>query len=270
MNTTNIKCYFFKVFCLSLILIACNPPQKFTYKETPNLPAEGFDEMGSDPKAVQIADEVMRAMGGRGQWDAVRYLRWTFFSRRALLWDKRKQIVRIDYYDTPQRKIMVNVKDKTGRVWLNGAEQTQPDTLKKYLEQGYKDWVNDSYWLLMPFKLKDAGVTLKYLGEQQNSIGAKCDKLQISMKNMPLATQHKYWIWVSPSSHLVTEWAYFAQLSDETPQFRNAWADYRALGKIMLSVSRGERGTLMPMGVYSEVSKEAFENFKEIDWKKAK
>lgn len=263
------KHYIFRVFLAMLIWVACNPPQKFTYKESANLPAEGFDEAGSDLKAVQIADEVMRAMGGRAQWDAARYLRWTFFNRRALLWDKHKQRVRIDFYDS-QRKIIFNLKDKTGRVWLNGAEQTQPDTLKKYIEQGYKVWINDSYWLVMPFKLKDSGVTLKYLGEKENSIEAKCNVLQLTFKNVGVTPDNKYWIWVSPSSHLVTEWAYFEKFSDETPKFRNAWADYRALGKIMLSVSRGERGTLMPMGVYSQVSKEAFESFAEIDWKKAK
>ena len=30
----------------------------------------------------------------------------------------------------------------------------------------YAIWVNDTYWLLMPYKMKDPGVTLAYDGEE--------------------------------------------------------------------------------------------------------
>jgi hypothetical protein len=49
-----------------------------------NPPAAGFDEAGSDAKAIQIADMAMEAMGGRKNWDKTRYIAWNFFGNRKL------------------------------------------------------------------------------------------------------------------------------------------------------------------------------------------
>jgi hypothetical protein len=109
-----------------LSVLACNTNKKVRYREVPNTPAAGFDLAGSDAKAIVIADSVMRAMGGRGQWDAVKYLHWTFFGRRTLLWDKKNERVRIDFLNRPL-KIIMSLKDKTGRVWQDGLEMTNRD-----------------------------------------------------------------------------------------------------------------------------------------------
>ncbi|MFM2268978.1 MAG: hypothetical protein RL757_2419 [Bacteroidota bacterium] len=253
-----------------LSVLACNTNKKVRYREVPNTPAAGFDLAGSDAKAIVIADSVMRAMGGRGQWDAVKYLHWTFFGRRTLLWDKKNERVRIDFLNRPL-KIIMSLKDKTGRVWQDGLEMTNRDSLAKYLDSGYKTWINDSYWLVMPFKLKDSGVTLKYLGEKENMIGANSHVLQLTFKGVGVTPDNKYWVYVNPSSLLVTEWAYFGKYSDETPQFRNLWADYRSFSSlIMLSGNRGEKGHLAPMGVYKFVPPTAFTEFDNVDYTKVK
>ncbi len=48
-------------------------------KKSANPAADGFDMAGSDPKAVEIADQVMQAMGGRKAWDNTHYISWNFF-----------------------------------------------------------------------------------------------------------------------------------------------------------------------------------------------
>ena len=57
-----------------------------TAETNPALP--GFDEAGSDPRAIEIADAVMERLGGRANWDATRYLTWRFFGKRLHVWDK--------------------------------------------------------------------------------------------------------------------------------------------------------------------------------------
>jgi hypothetical protein len=65
-----------------LLLAACMPARA----EMPD----------SDPRAIQVADQVMKALGGKERWDALPGLRWTFQSAtgdtlrpgRQHAWDK--------------------------------------------------------------------------------------------------------------------------------------------------------------------------------------
>ena len=136
-----------------------------------NPAAEGFNAEVSDQKAIDIADEVMQAMGGRKNWDNERYFKWNFFGARTLWWDKLKGDVRIQMHNSDSTKILVNINDGSGKIFLNGRESSDTDSLSKYLERGKGIWINDAYWLFMPFKLKDSGVTLNYIGEDTTQTG---------------------------------------------------------------------------------------------------
>lgn len=224
----------------------------------PNPPAPDFNIADSDLKAVSIADEVMRAMGGRKAWDDTRCISWNFFGRRTLLWDKQANLCRIEWLNRPL-KIIVNTEDGTGKVLLDGVEQTHLDSLAKYLDMGKKVWINDSYWLAMPFKLKDSGVTLKYLGAGQTEQGEAADLLQLTFASVGVTPDNKYHVWVDKRTRLVTQWAYFEKFSDEKPKIINAWADYKQYGQILLSGSRGERGGMTPIQVLDAPPPGAFE-----------
>ena len=49
------------------------------------------------------------------------------------------------------------------------------------LERAYGAWVNDTYWLLMPYKLRDPGVNLAYDGEETLD-GQTYDKLLLTFQ----------------------------------------------------------------------------------------
>ena len=216
----------------------------------------------SDGKAQKIAGAVMVAMGGQKAWDATRYLSWNFFGSRTLLWDKWTGDVRIEWLKKP-RKIIVNVLSGKGKVLLNGVEQTQADTLAKYLQMGKEVWINDSYWLIMPFKLRDPGVTLRYLGEHSTDDGKAAELLQMTFSKVGVTPDNKYHVWVDKKTHLVTQWAYFEKYTDEKPQFQQAWTDYKPYGPILLSSGRGrENGsTLNPIQVLTEVPAGSFDKW---------
>ena len=250
-------------------IIACQTNQKFVNKDVPNTPMAGFNTEGSDAKALQIADSVMKAVGGRYAWDMTRYIRWTFFGSRSLVWDKTKEKVRIDYLNN-DTKIRLNLKDMTGRVYKDGKEMTNPDSLKKYLERGKGAWINDAYWLVMPFKLKDSGVTLKYAGVKKNALGVDCDVLNMTFKAVGNTPDNKYEVYVNPSSHLIVQWDYYAKATNEKPNISTPWEDYRALGNIMLSISRGDKRSMLPIGVYKNMPDSVFTSFNEVDWAKLK
>jgi len=219
-----------------------------------NPAAEGFNQTASDPEAIAIADEVMEAMGGRSAWDSTRYLAWNFFGRRSLLWDKQTGDVRIDV-PADSATYLINVNDNEGKVMMKGEEITHPDSLSKYVEQGKKIWVNDSYWLVMPYKLKDSGVTLSYLGEDTLQTGAPADVLELRFENVGFTPQNKYHVYVDKDDRLVRQWAYFSEASLDSPNFVTPWEDYQKYAGIMLSGDRG-RGQLSGIRVIDELDQD--------------
>lgn len=229
-------------------------------QEAPSYPAApGFRADESDPEAIAIADEVMVAMGGYEAWEQARYLEWTFFGNRTLLWDKWTGQVRIDFLQT-EDVFIVNVHENTGMVWLAGEAQSHPDTLERYLQRARSIWINDSYWLVMPFKLKDSGVKLAYLGPEKTDNGFFADKLELTFEAVGDTPQNKYWVFVDQDTDLVVQWSFFNDAADDRPRFTTPWTDYQSHRGLLLSGGRGQR-ELSGIAVYREVPAAVFTNF---------
>ena len=121
--------------------------------------------------------------------------------------------------------MLMNVVDKSGRAWQSSVEVTHQDSLEILLEQGYRAWINDSYWMFMPYKLKDSGVTLKHKGVGTTTNGAAADILTLTFDGVGVTPQNKYDVYVARSSKLVVQWDFFANAADAEPRFQMPWAD---------------------------------------------
>ncbi|GAA4452390.1 hypothetical protein GCM10023189_15730 [Nibrella saemangeumensis] len=247
----------------SLVLLILAQPACSQNRKSANPPADGFDMAGSDPKAVQIADQVMEAMGGRANWDKTRLISWTFFGNRRLVWDKWTGNVRVDNLKDDQT-ILLNINTDKGRVFRNGKELTEPDSVTKYVKMGKGMWINDSYWLVMPFKLKDSGVTLKHLGDGKTQDGKDADLLQLTFKGVGNTPDNKYHVWVDKNSRLVSQFAYFPKYTDEQPRFVNPWTNYEKHGSILLSGKRGDR-EITDIRVFNGLPGEVFTSLDRTD-----
>ena len=240
-----------------LALLACGDNKTGGAGENPA--AEGFDQEGSDEQAIVWADAVMNAQGGREAWDNTRYIGWNFFGRRELLWDKHTGQVRIE---VPEEKAvyLINVNDSTGRVQLDGQEVTDQAKLKELIEKGKQIWVNDSYWLVMPYKLKDSGVTLTYAGKDTMPGGKEAEVLEMRFKEVGYTPENKYRVYVDPADSLVKAWAYYEKAQMDTPNFISPWEDYQQHGNILLSGSRG-KNQLSDIQVSETVDEKLFTEF---------
>ena len=136
----------------------------------------------------------MQALGGTEAWNKTRYLRFDFavdrggknVMRRSHTWDKWTGRYRLEATTREGEAylVLLNIGSKDGRAWLKGTE-LQGDEARKYLEQAYAAWVNDTYWLLMPYKMKDPGVALALDGEETKG-GETWDKLRLTFDNVGL------------------------------------------------------------------------------------
>jgi hypothetical protein len=243
-------------FSFLLLVVACG-------KENPdntNTPEEGFNLEGSDPAAVELADSVMVAMGGRANWNKTRYISWSFSGRRNLVWDKQSGRVRIE---SPEEKTiyLINVNNGQGRVRVNGREILEGDSLRLMLQRARGIWINDSYWLIMPFKLKGSGVTLRYLGEDTLMSGGKCNVMDLTFADTEDQSDSKYRIYVDLADNLVKQWAYYKTSNQDSATFIRPWDNYKQYGDILLSGDRSDGSGPKNVKVDTDLPDKIFTDF---------
>lgn len=240
---------------------ACDRLNKTTGFNNPA--AEGFDQANSDPAAVELADSIMEAMGGWENWNNTRFISWNFFGNRNLVWDKKQERARIESIKD-SITYLVNLRTLTGKVWVKGQQLTESDSLNRMLNRAKSIWINDSYWLVMPFKLKDSGVTLKYLGEDTLNTGGRCNVLELTFNNVGDTPQNKYHIYVDLTDNLVKQWAYYSNASQDSANFVRPWDNYKKYGNILLSADRSDGGGPKDVSVTDTLNEKVFT---ELEWR---
>ncbi|UII28428.1 hypothetical protein LVD15_08355 [Fulvivirga maritima] len=246
-----------------IILCSCSPSSE-PLSENPA--ADGFNLAESDKKAIALADSVMLAMGGRKNYDEIRYLSWNFFGKRDLVWDKHANRVRIDF-PAKETTYLLYINSGEGKVQQAGKEITQPDSLKKYLQEAKSIWINDSYWLVMPFKLKDSGVTLKYKGEEKLPSGQPAYVITLTFDQVGDTPNNKYEIYIDQSDHLVKQWAYFKEASQDSASAVWPFDNYEEHNGVLFSSDRSDGKGPRDLKVYNELPEEVFKSFKKPSFK---
>ena len=203
----------------------------------------------------------MAAMGGRAAWDHTRYLVWRFFGDRLHIWDRFTGRERQEFTDRKTGKrqlVLINLQTKQGQIFSDGREVTDAAKRTAALQHAVEQWINDSYWLLMPYKLKDSGVTLHYKGPGVTAEGQPADILVLTFAGVGVTPQNKYDVYVAKPSGLVEQWAYYEKSTDPRPEFQSPWQHWQRYGQILLSGDRGKIGTLTELAVLGEVPDSVF------------
>lgn len=104
------------------------------------------------PEADALAHELEAVVDAEA-WRALEAVRWNFGGRHALLWDKRRDLVRVRWGDV---EVLRPLHGATGVVTVGGAAVTgaERDAL---LVKAYALWANDAFWLNPLAKLFDPG-----------------------------------------------------------------------------------------------------------------
>ena len=187
-------------------------------------------------------------MGGHDKWEATHHITWSFFGKRLHVWDKWTGAIRVEADDLV---VLMNINTSQGRAWKAGNELTDGD-LKQALQDGMEMWINDAYWMFMPYKLKDSGVTLKYNGTGTTEEGASADVLQLTFADVGVTPENRYLVYVDHASRLVVQWDYYANATDEDRRFTTPWANWKQMGEILLSDNRG-KGQHTDIAVYQSL-----------------
>ncbi|MFL6196706.1 MAG: hypothetical protein ACJ75H_21160 [Thermoanaerobaculia bacterium] len=204
------------------------------------------------PRTVDsVLDRLTTALGGRQAWDNTRYIHFTFAGRRTHSWDKWTGRHRLEGTTQDGKKYLVleNVNTKEGTAWVDG-QKLEGDKAQEMLKNAYGAWINDTYWLIEPYKLRDPGVNVTYAGEEAID-GKTYDKLAVSFGQVGLTPGDRYWVYVNRSTGLMDRWAYILEsMPKEGPPTAWRWEGWQKYGNIMLAPHRvqvGENGRTLEL-----------------------
>ncbi len=218
----------------------------------------------SDPRAVELARGVLEAMGGQEAWDATRFIRFNFFGFRLHHWDRHTGRHRLEgkSRDGTEYVVLHNVHTREGSAVV-GGETLDGEQLAEWLERAYGAWINDTYWLVMPYKMTDPGVHLAFDGEEEID-GATFDKVKLTFDGVGLTPGDTYWAYVNRESGLMERWAYVLQDWEEGREPTHwRWLDWGRYGRILLSPRRvkvddGDERPLGDLAVFDHLPDSVF------------
>ena len=186
--------------------------------------------------AVWVAEQVMKASGGVDNWEKLDSVEWNFFGVRKNAWNKQSgafstRFLNRDWF------VQLNLHSGEGHA-LRNEIPVPADSLAYFLDLGRQVWTNDSYWLFMPFKMRDPGVSLRYLGISATDSNATtpdipCYLLEMAFDSVGYTPENVYRVYVDTSDMLVKEWTYFR--NDSTRGFSCSWDHYVDCSGLRLS-----------------------------------
>lgn len=216
-----------------------------------------------DPRAVEIAERMMEAMGGREAFEAQRLLHFVWIVERGdeevshyrHWWDRPTGRYRLEgkSREGVDFRVVFDVDDRTGKVWADGS-LLEGEEAQKYLGMAYGRFINDTYWLLMPWKWLDPGVTLHYEGERRMG-GEDYDVVRLSFDDgVGITSGDRYWAFVSRKTGLMHRWEYVLQKQDGSPGDAAptvwTWKDWQDVGGgVRLSTRKEMEGGEQPFTI---------------------
>jgi hypothetical protein len=200
-----------------------------------------------DRESEPIVRALNDAMGGQKTWDNLPCFRFDFVvvrdgkeaARFSHWWDKWHGRCRVEGKDDHGKMVtaIFGLADKKGTVFVDGIGESDPVKVAAAIQNGYERWVNDTYWVMMPFKLHDNGVRIRY-SRPERTLQAKYDVLEVTfVPGTGLTSDDHYWLYVNRSTHLIDKWE-FVLTGQKPPPSGSTWEGWTNIGPIKLSLER--------------------------------
>ncbi len=232
----------------------------------------GSSLFAQSPSPDDLAKRAIDVQAGKA-WEKARYFSFTFDVDRAgtrvasfpQRWDRYTGDYRVSGKDQQQREFLVvmNTNTKQGKAWVNGSPALDKD-LQEMLALGYRRFINDTYWLLMPLKMLDPGVHRAYEGQKTDG-GHTYDVVKLSFdQGVGITSADQYWAWINRDTGMVDQWHMKLQGSKpEDPPVAVLFHDFKKIDGVNIStkrevISKNQTISLDDLVVSNDVPKDAF------------
>jgi len=204
-----------------------------------------------DAESAGIVRAMTDAMGGQQTWDRLPCFRFDFVvvrdgkdvARFRHWWDKRSGRCRVEGPDDQGKQVtaIFTLADKKGTAFVEGLGESDSARVAAIIQNGYERWVNDTYWIMMPFKLRDPGVRIRY-ARNERTLETVYDVLELSFApGTGLTSDDRYWLFVNRRTHLIDRWE-FVLTGQKPPPSGASWEAWTSLGPVTLSLQRRFQG----------------------------
>lgn len=201
----------------------------------------------ADAKADGLGKELIAALGGQTAWEKTRQFRFDFvveregkeIARFSHIWDRYTgdYVLRGKDKSGAPYVAYFNLNTKDGRVLLNG-QPVEGDSRAAMLKSAYGRFINDTYWLLAPWKVFDPGVRRTDDGQKPCPGGGMCDVLKLSFEQaVGLTPKDVYWLWITREGRRMVAWQYVLNGAEEEPTTA-LWKDWREFNGVWLSLEK--------------------------------
>ncbi len=151
-----------------------------------------------------IAVDLWKASGG-DNWSKVREIDFNFVVEQ----EGKQLFIAQHRWNLAAGTDAVKWKDKQGKDHDVTANLTNP-AKEGEEKEAFGRWVNDSYWLLAPLKIRDQGVKVE-AGGPKDLNGASVETINLSFENVGLTPTDRYVIYIDPQTKMPKAWDYIPQ-----------------------------------------------------------
>jgi len=105
-------------------------------------------------EADKLAKDMLTALN-YDAFNELKYLQFTFFrGKHHYRWDKANNVAEVVWDD---KKVVMQLDTKEAKVIVDGAPVVEEAQKAAYVNEAWKYWCNDSFWMIAPYKIFDAG-----------------------------------------------------------------------------------------------------------------
>ncbi len=208
------------------------------------------EPQGEHPDAADtLAREMLEAIDVAA-WDTTRWVRWSYPPGHHYLWDKARDLVRVQWNDY---SVVLQTTTQQGYA-VEGGANLEGKKAEKALQKAWQFFCNDSFWLNAPAKCFDPGTTRSLVTLKDGRQGLKVQYSSggvtpgdayvwlLDENNRP--TSWKMWVKILPVGGLEFTWENWTQLSS------GAWiAQNHQLRNIDLELTNLAGGELDAVGL---------------------
>ena len=192
--------------------------------------ARAADEPSSEGQ--QLATDLWKASGGEN-WAKVREVRFTFVVEQ-----EGKPLFSAQHvWNVAAGTDQVKWKDKQGKDHQVTANLFAPPSDDEG-KAAYARWVNDSYWLLAPLKIRDHGVKVE-MGGLKDLNGVTCETARLKFDNVGLTPTDQYVFYIDPKTKLPRAWDYIPQSGTG---MQATWEKFQSFGGLNLATEHNFDG----------------------------